>query len=459
MILWLMPRLINVDQGRGTTHVTDVFYRAATFQYPCAVRSAGCEIFDSEGRSYIDGSGGAAVSMIGHGNKRVVEAIKRQAEAMVYAHTTFFTNEPQEALAAKLAGRFHEPGARVFFTSGGSEATETALKIARQYHVARGNTEKHIVIGRRGSYHGATLGALSVSGTRRRTPFEPMLYDWPRISPCYAYRDQATGETREAYAKRVADELETAILRQGPSRISAFIAEPVVGSTLGAVPAEPGYLARIREICDTYDILFICDEIMCGAGRTGTYFACETDNARPDMILAGKGLAAGYQPLGAVIASKRVHDAIAAGPSFEHGFTYVGHPIACAAALAVAEEIEAENLLPKALAISFYFMEKLKARFGNHPHVGDIRGRGLMVGVEFVLDRMTKAPIPNSSKVPTRLKLAAMARGLICYPDGGNVNGNGAHVLLAPPMIITRNQCDQIVDRLAQAIDDIKIGA
>ncbi len=345
---------------------------------------------------------------------------------------------------------------QVYFVSGGSEGNETALNLARQYFLEIGQPERHRFIARRQSYHGNTLGALAVGGNVwRREPYEPLLMAVSHIAPCYAYRDQRDGESEDAYGRRVADELEAEIERLGPETVAGFIAEPVVGATAGAVPAVAGYFKRIREICDRHGVLLILDEIMCGMGRTGTLYACEQDGVAPDILTCAKGLGAGYQPIGAVLVAERVHRAIAEGSgAFQHGFTYIGHPTACAAALAVQRAIEAEALLDNVMRQGAALRESLHARFGNNHQVGDIRGRGLFIGIELVEDRASRKPVDLKTKLPMRIKQQAMAQGLICYPGGGTVDGKrGAHVLLAPPFIIEDAQVGEIVDKLGVALD------
>jgi adenosylmethionine-8-amino-7-oxononanoate aminotransferase len=309
--------------------------------------------------------------------------------AVAPAHTAFFTNEPQERLAEQLAGRFGDDGARVYFLSGGSEANETAIKIARQYWLARGHDKKHVVISRSQSYHGNTLGALSASGNLgRRKIFAPLLHDWPKIEPCYEYRHRQPDESPEQYGERAAKSLEETILAAGPDNVSAFLAETVVGATLGAVPPVHGYFRAIREICDRYDVLLILDEVMAGCGRSGTYFAFEADDVLPDMVTIAKGLGGGYQAVGATIVQQHVHDAIVKGfGAFEHGHTYIGHATSCATALAVASVIDNENLLDNVRFISSQLQEELGTALAEHPNVGDIRGRGLLLGIELVTDR------------------------------------------------------------------------
>ncbi|WP_299867171.1 aspartate aminotransferase family protein [uncultured Hoeflea sp.] len=423
---------------------------------PVAVGGDGPYIIASDGKRYLDGSGGAAVSCLGHSDESVRAAIHAQIDSIAFAHTGFFTSEPAEALADRLI-ELAPPGiGRVYLVSGGSEAVETALKMARQYFLEIGQSERRHVIARRQSYHGNTLGALAAGGNMaRRGQFAPLLIDTTHISPCYAYRGQRDDETFEAYGLRVADELEAQILRLGPDSVMAFIAEPVVGATAGAVPPVPGYFKRIREICDRHGVLLILDEVMCGMGRTGTLFASEQEGISPDIVTIAKGLGAGYQPVGATLCTDRIHDAIAKGSgSFQHGHTYIGHPTAAAASLAVLEAIIGRDLLSNVRTMGDKLQSALEARLGQHPHVGDIRGRGLFRGVEFVADRESKTPFAPEKKVAAKLKKAAMAEGLICYPMAGTIDGtSGDHVLLAPPFIIDDTHVDELVGKLAAAIE------
>jgi len=433
-----------------------VFHRHSRQSFPLAVRGDGPYVIDSEGRRYLDASGGAAVSCLGHSHPAVIAAIKAQLDRLPYAHTSFFTNEPSETLAEHLVARAPEGLARVYFVSGGSEANETALKLARQYFVEIGQPQRHRFIARRQSYHGNTLGALAVGGNLlRRELFAPLLIETSHISPCYAFRYREAGEDDAAFGRRVADELEAEILRLGPETVAGFIAEPVVGATSGAVPPVPGYFERIREICDRYGVLLILDEVMCGMGRTGTLFACEQEGIAPDLLTCAKGLGAGYQPIGAVLCAARIHDAIAAGTGFfQHGFTYIGHATACAGGLAVQRTIENDNLLDNVRRQGTALRQQLEGRFGNHPHVGDIRGRGLFLGIELVADRGSNTPFDPKLRLHARIKSEAMARGLMCYPSGGTIDGaRGDHVLLAPPFIVGAAEVEQIVATLGEAID------
>jgi len=386
----------------------------------------------------------------------VITAIKAQLDAIPFAHTSFFTNEPMEALADRLIAGAPEGIERVYFTSGGSEAVEAALKLARQYFVEIGQPQRRHVIARLQSYHGNTLGALAAGGNLwRRQQFEPLLIETHHIPPCFAYRWAEAGESEADYGLRAANELEAKILELGEDAVIAFVAEPVVGATLGAVPAAEGYFRRIREICDKYGVLLILDEVMCGMGRTGTMHASEQEGIAPDIQTVAKGLGAGYQPIGATMVSGQIFDTIRDGSGFfQHGHTYTGHATACAAALAVQDEIADNDLLANVRAMGEALDRALTERLGNHRHVGDIRGRGLFRGVELVADRATKQTFDPALKLHARIKAEAMARGLMCYPMGGTIDGRqGDHVLLAPPYIVTPEQIEMIADRLAGAID------
>jgi hypothetical protein len=433
--------------------MTSVLYRAPARDYPVAVSARGMYIRDSAGKRYLDMSGGAAVTCLGHAHPRVVEVVQEQVARLPFVHTAFFTTEPQEQLAGRLAERFGDPEALVYFASGGSEANETALKMCWQYWIARGEPDRKIIISREHSYHGNTFGVLSVSGNsgRRRASGAPLL-DWPRIAPCYAYRDRAPGETIEQYALRVADELETAILQTGPGRVAAFICEPVVGSSLGVVAAEPAYLARIRDICDRHDVLMIADEVMCGSGRTGTYFACEHDGVQPDIATLGKGIGGGYQPLAAVVIGAKVAQTLS-DAGFAHGHTYIGHAAACAAGCAVQDVLDEENLLERTRDAGLRFGELLRERFGHHPLVGDIRGRGLFWALELVSDRETRRGFENGGRLPNALMLAAMDAGMVCYPGGITVDGAAVpHIMLAPPMLVEETHMLECMDCIDQAM-------
>lgn len=407
-------------------------------------------MYDTSGREYLDMSGGAAVSCLGHGHPEVVEAIQKQAEHLSFAHTAFFTNEPQEDLAERLAARFTEKDAKVWFTSGGSESNESALKIAWLYWRAKGKPDKTIIISRECSYHGGTLGATSISGNMfRRAPYENVLLDWPRIAPCYSYRHQSIDETEHQYGHRVARELEKAIGQVGADNVAAFIAEPVIGATLGVVPPVAGYFEEIRRICDKHKVLFIADEVMCGSGRCGTFYTHDQENVIPDLVTVAKGLGGGYQPIGAVIARNEIYKTICEHESgLAHGHTYIGHAIACAAGVAIQKCLD-DQLLDSVNDKGERLHAILSEHFGEHPNIGDIRGRGLFFGLEFVMDRETKRPFPSEKGIPAKLKKAAMEHRLICYPGGGDVDGRtGAHILLAPPFIAEDRHFEQLVEKL-----------
>jgi adenosylmethionine-8-amino-7-oxononanoate aminotransferase len=435
--------------------MSHVFHRSLTQSYPVAVKGDGPYLIDSQGRRYLDACGGAAVSCLGHSDTQVIEAIRQQVGKLAYAHTSFFTTEPMEELADFLIARAPQGLKSVYFVSGGSEAIEAALKLARQYFIETGQPQRRHLIARRQSYHGNTLGALATGGNAwRRQQFEPLLIDVSHVSPCYAYREQKDGESAEGLAIRLAAELEAQILQLGAENVMAFVAEPVVGATLGAVPAVPGYFRRIREVCDRYGVLLILDEVMCGMGRTGTLFAAEQEGVTADLITVAKGLGAGYQPIGATLVSARIHDAIASGSGFfQHGHTYIGHATACAAALAVQKVIEERDLLPRVRSLGDGLRKRLVERFGSHAHIGDIRGRGLFMGLELVADRDSKLPFDPALKLHARIKKAAMEQGLMCYPMGGTVDGRtGDHILLAPPFILEDAHLDEIVDKLESAV-------
>ena len=433
-----------------------VFHRHTRSDLPVAVKGDGIYVVDSNGRRYLDASGGAAVSCLGHSHPAVIAAIKQQLDKIAYAHTGFFTNEPLEDLADVLIEKAPAGLDRVYFVSGGSEAVEAGLKLARQYAVERGQPQRCHVIARRQSYHGNTLGALAAGGNEwRRQQFRPLLIETHHIAPCYAYRDQRPDESLEAYGLRVANELEAKIEELGGESVLAFVAEPVVGATAGAVPPVPGYFRRIREICDRHGVLLMLDEVMCGMGRTGTLYACEQDGIAPDLLTVAKGLGGGYQPIGALLVSGEVFATIRDGSGFfQHGHTYMGHPTACAAALAVQRVIRDDQLLDNVQNMGERLDAALHARLGDHPHVGDIRGRGLFRGIEIVANRDTREPFSPAQKIHAKIKQEAMARGLMCYPMGGTIDGaRGDHVLLAPPFIIDAPQIDQVVELLVQTFD------
>jgi adenosylmethionine-8-amino-7-oxononanoate aminotransferase len=421
-----------------------------------AVAAEGIHFTDAEGRRYIDASGGAAVSCLGHAHPDVLAALHAQLDKLAYAHTGFFTTDVAEALADTLITGAPEGLSHVYLVSGGSEAVEAALKMARQYFTETGQPQRRHIIARRQSYHGNTLGALAAGGNEwRRAQFKPLLMQAHHIAPCFAYREQHTGETDAAYATRAAAELEAKIIELGPDTVAAFVAEPVVGATAGAVPAVADYFKQIRAICDRYGVLLILDEVMCGMGRTGYRYACEYDGIAPDLLTIAKGLGGGFQPIGATLLSNKIYEAFAQGSGFfQHGHTYMGHPMAAAAGLAVQQVIARDNLLENVQAMGAVLRAQLHSHFGQHPHIGDIRGRGLFQAIELVADRDTKAPFDPARKLHARIKAEAMARGLMVYPMGGTIDGvQGDHVLLAPPFIVRETDLAEITGRLAEAVD------
>ena len=435
--------------------MTRILHRSIGPTLPHAASAQGVYITDTTGRRYLDASGGAAVTSVGHAHPEVLAAMRAQIDNLCYAHTSFFTTDAAEALAEKLVNLAPEGLNYVYLVSGGSEAVEAALKMARQYFVEIGAPQRRHIIARRQSYHGNTIGALATGGNAmRRKQFQPILPETHHVSPCYAYREKGADESPEAYAIRLADELEAKILELGPEEVMAFVAEPVVGATLGAVASVADYFKRVRAICDKYGVLLILDEVMCGMGRTGTVFACEQDDVIPDIVTIAKGLGGGYQPIGAVMLSDKIYDSFANGSGlFQHGHTYIGHPVAAATANKVVEIIARPETLANVNAMGARLHSGLEDILGASPYVGDIRGRGLFRGIELVADRDTKTPFDPSRKIHAKIKRQAMARGLISYPMGGTIDGiHGDHILLAPPYIISPDEVDLIIERIADAI-------
>jgi adenosylmethionine-8-amino-7-oxononanoate aminotransferase len=433
-----------------------LLHRQLRGNYPLAASASGCWITDASGKQYLDASGGAAVSCLGHGHPDIVAAMHAQIDRIAYAHTSFFSTEVAEQLADALIATAPAGISHVYLVSGGSEAVEAALKLARQYFVEKGEPQRSRFIARRNSYHGNTLGALAVGGNAwRRRQFAPLLIDVEHVAPTYAYRDQRADETGEQYGARLAQEFEDTVERVGGANVIAFVAETVGGATSGALTAPPGYFRRIRETCDRHGILLILDEVMCGMGRTGTLHACEQEGVAPDLMAIAKGLGGGYQPVGAVLIGQKIIDAIATGTGFfQHGHTYIGHPVACAAALAVQRVLARDGLVERCATQGRRLREALDEAFREHPYVGDVRGRGLFQAVELVADRGTKAPFDPKLKLGARIKQAAMELGLMTYPMGGTIDGaRGDHVLLAPPFIISDDELDLVIERLVRAVD------
>ncbi len=433
-----------------------ILHRQMVHALPVAVGGEGIELIDAQGKRYIDASGGAAVSCLGHNHPEVLAAMHAQLDRLAYAHTSFFTTEAAEQLAELLVQGAPAGTSHAYFVSGGSEAVEAALKLARQYFVEIGQPRRRHFIARRQSYHGNTLGALAVGGNAwRRAQFAPLLIDVAHVAPCYEYRDRQADESAEAYGQRLVAELAAAIDRLGGDSVIAFVAETVGGATQGATVPVPGYLRGVRELCTRHGILLILDEVMCGMGRCGTLHACEAEGVVPDLLVVAKGLGGGYQPIGAVLAQAHLVDAIAQGSgAFQHGHTYIGHAMACAAALAVQRVLQRDELLARVQRQGLGLSERLHAAFDAHRHVGDIRGRGLFQAIELVADRSTQQPFDPRSKLHARIKAHAMAEGLMIYPMGGTIDGvHGDHVLLAPPFIVDDAQLDQILLRLTRALD------
>jgi len=438
-----------------TSHI---FPRHTKANLPIASHGQGCYLFDTDGNKYLDASGGAAVSCLGHAHPTVIAALHAQLDSLTYAHTSFFTSEPAERLAQRLVDQAPAGLDRVYLVSGGSEAVEAALKLARQYFTEIGQPQRRKIIARRQSYHGNTLGALAAGGNQwRRAQFDPLLIDTHHIAPCYAYRGQHADETEWDYGQRMANELEQKIIELGAENVMAFIAEPVVGATAGAVPPVDGYFKRIRDICDQYGVLLILDEVMCGMGRTGTLYACDQDGIAPDILCIAKGLGAGYQPIGAALCSTKIYGAIEQGSGFfQHGHTYLGHPMAAAAANAVLDVFFDQGVLDQVTPLGQDLQSRLEQAFGQHPHVGDIRGRGLFRGIEFVSDRDTKTPFDPALGLAGKLKKTAQANGLLCYPMAGTIDGRmGDHILLAPPFIMQNDDMDDLLAKLVKTVDDV----
>lgn len=438
-----------------TSHI---FPRHTKANLPIASHGQGCYLFDTDGNKYLDASGGAAVSCLGHAHPTVIAALHAQLDSLTYAHTSFFTSEPAERLAQRLVDQAPAGLDRVYLVSGGSEAVEAALKLARQYFTEIGQPQRRKIIARRQSYHGNTLGALAAGGNQwRRAQFDPLLIDTHHIAPCYAYRGQHADETEWDYGQRMANELEQKIIELGAENVMAFIAEPVVGATAGAVPPVDGYFKRIRDICDQYGVLLILDEVMCGMGRTGTLYACDQDGIAPDILCIAKGLGAGYQPIGAALCSAKIYGAIEQGSGFfQHGHTYLGHPMAAAAANAVLDVFFDQGVLDQVTPLGQDLQSRLEQAFGQHPNVGDIRGRGLFRGIEFVSDRDTKTPFDPALGLAGKLKKTAQANGLLCYPMAGTIDGRmGDHILLAPPFIMQNDDMDDLLAKLVKTVDDV----
>ena len=435
---------------------SNILPRHSSYELPIAAYGDGCYIIDKNGKKYLDGSCGAAVSCLGHSDQTINDAIIKQTEKLAFSHTSFFTSEPAEELARVLSKNSPTGLDKVYFVSSGSEAIEASLKLAKQYFIEIGKPKKHKVISRKQSYHGNTLGALAVGGNVwRKSFFEDLLIETSLISPCYTYRHKDNSESEIEYGLRIADELEEEIIHLGPDNVMAFIAETVVGATAGALTPVEGYFKRIREICTKYNVLLILDEVMCGMGRTGTLFACDEEKIIPDIITIAKGLGAGYQPIAAMMCQNFIYEAISQGSGFfQHGHTYLGHPIACAASLAVVNKLLKENFPEQVRKKGEYLQKHLEITLSQNQYIGDIRGRGLFRGIELVQNRETKEPFSKDLNIAGKIKKKALDLGLICYPMQGTVDGViGDHILIAPPFIIDENEIDEISQKLKSTIE------
>jgi adenosylmethionine-8-amino-7-oxononanoate aminotransferase len=419
-----------------------LFRRSPAAEYPLVDRASGSYVFDEKGRRYLDACSAAVVCNLGYGIRPVVDAMQRQARRVMFAHSTQFISRASLEAAAALASLCPPAmarDARVYLVSGGSEAVETAIKLARQYFLEKGQPRRTRIVARWQSYHGSTLGALSATGNRpRRRPYEPMLLEFPHIAPVYCYRCPFA-KTFPDCRLACADDLDRALREAGPETVAAFIAEPVVGATLGAVPPPDGYWQRIREICDRHGILLIADEVMTGVGRTGANFGLDHWGVVPDLIVVGKGCSAGYTPLGAVIAAGFIHDAIRDGSgAFEHGFTYSANPLSAAAAAAVLGVVKRRRLVQRARSLGRTLERILRDVAARHPIVGDVRGMGLFWGLEFVRDRPSREPFDAALKIARQVGMEAKKRGLLLYPGTGGADGvRGDHVIVAPPLTIS----------------------
>jgi adenosylmethionine-8-amino-7-oxononanoate aminotransferase len=433
-----------------------IFPRNFRKDYPVAVRGEGGWIISSDGRRFLDAAGQAAVVNIGHGVAEIGRAMAEQSSRIAFAHTSQFHSAPAEKLATrllKLAPQNFQNGGRAYFTSGGSEATETAIKLARQYHLESGQLQRYGVISRRQSYHGSTLGAMSVSGNvARRAPYQPLLAEWGHVSECFAYH-HAGSLKDEDYGLACANDLNKFLRGPNGNFSAAFIFESVVGATLGAAAPSAGYVERIGEICRENKILLIADEIMSGMGRTAKPFAIQHWDVEPDMILVGKGIASGYAPLGAVLVSARIVEAFERGSGiFQHGFTYQAHPVCTAAGNAVLDYLEAHKLFERVGPISKTLFADL-GPLRSHPNVGDIRGMGLLIGIEFVRDKTSREPFPALQNVAERIRQAALEENVLTYPTQGCVDGlRGDHILLAPPFILNAEESALIASAIKSAL-------
>lgn len=434
-----------------------VFHRPLGRALPAISRGEGALLWDTEGRRYIDGSGGAVVVNVGHGRREIAAAMARQAEAAAYVHGTQFTSEVLEEYARRLAPHVPIDGARLYLVSGGSEANETAVKMARAYQLAIGEGSRHKIIRRSVSYHGGTLATLSLSGRPNlQAPYRPMLQAVPESPAPFCYHCPL-GKAYPDCGVACADELETVILREGAATVAAFIAEPVLGASAGAAVPPDEYARMAREICTRHGVVYIDDEVMTGFGRTGTWFGIEASGVRPDLMTCGKGMSGSYMPVGAVLASGRIVDALHRASGFTHGFTFSHNPVTAAACLATLEILEGEGLVERSRLLG----EKALARLGllaAHPHVGDVRGRGLMLGLELVADKETRRPFARGDKKAEGLAARCFAHGLVVYPGSGCATGTeGDLVMVAPPLVISEEQLEEIAVLLDRSLSELAL--
>ena len=432
-----------------------VFRRTAASDPPVAVEAHGCTIVDSTGREYLDAAGGAIVVNVGHGRREIAEAMAAQASRIAYAHGSAFITDALERYAVEIGAHLPMVDPAIYPVSGGSEAIETALKLARATQIARGETDRWLVLSRWGSYHGNTLGALDLSGRKPlRKPYERWLGRFGHVSAAYPYRGGLPGSNALGTTEALADELEAAITAAGPGTVAAFVGEPIVGATLGAVEPPDGYWPAIAEVCRRHGVLLIADEVMTGFGRTGAWFAMDHYGVRPDLLVAAKGATSGYWPFGFVATSGEIHDTVTGAGGFVHGFTYSHQPTAAAVAREVLRILEAEGLVEASAAKGERLLALLRARLGDHPAVGDVRGRGLMVGVELVRDRGSKVPYPRAARLAEAVLRIARERGLLLYSGTGNADGiDGDIVLIGPPFVVTDAELARIADGLGDALD------
>jgi adenosylmethionine-8-amino-7-oxononanoate aminotransferase len=447
----------------SSTHQDSKVLHRSLVEHPETVTSASGSYYTlSNGQRVLDGCAGAAVAVIGHGDADVQAAVMEQMSSVSYAHTLAFTTTTAEELARTLLQDNPFALCRAYFVTSGSEAMDSAMKLARQYWVELGQPQRRRFIARRLAYHGNTIGAMSVgSNTARKAPYEDalLLHNTSYVSPPYAYRVQKHGETEDAYAQRLVDELDAEIQAVGPDTVMAFIAEPVGGATAGCITPPRGYFEGVRRVCDKYGVLLILDEVMCGSGRTGTYFAFEQEgDVRPDVVTLGKGLGGGYTPIAGVLANHKVIDVLAGGSGvFVHGHTYQAHPVCCAAALAVQKVLERDDLVARCATEGKWLEEQLRKRLEQRKYVGDIRGRGLFWALEFVKNKDTKEPLPRSARFASQMRDEAQRRGLAIYPGTGSVDGvSGDHIILAPPLNISREDLERLVDLLEETYDAVE---